>query len=319
MSDFLILSDETLGGLAISPVEVADAIEAALVAEADGRVWTAPKSHVMPGDGRYVMSTLATGLESAGTVIKSVMVSPDNPGRGLPSVWGAIMLLDAASGELRAVMQSGWITAVRTAGLSAVVARRMADPASRQVAFLGAGVQARSHLASLAAHFPLTGVAIAGRGQANIDRLAAMARDLGLAVRIADDATGALDDADLIVSSIPLDYRAAPFIDARAVKPGAFATITDGALPWHPETMEVFGTVVVDDLRQEMANPKPVVRPEQVRGDLAGVVTGATPVAHDPARPGAFVFRGLAIGDFAIACLGYERARAQGAGGGAIW
>ena len=49
------------------------------------------------------------------------------------------------------------------------------------------------------------------------------------------------------------------------------------------------------------------------------LVTGQTPVAHNPAKAGAFVFRGLAIGDFSIACLAYERARDTGAGQRADW
>ena len=62
----LFLSDQDLEALGIQPSEVADAIEAALVAKAEGRLHTSPKSVILPGDGRYAMSTLAVGDDGRG-------------------------------------------------------------------------------------------------------------------------------------------------------------------------------------------------------------------------------------------------------------
>ena len=74
-SDFLYLSDADLGAMNIAPSEVADAIETALIAKSEGRLLTSPKSALLPGDGRYMMSTLAVGDELI--VVKQVTVSPD--------------------------------------------------------------------------------------------------------------------------------------------------------------------------------------------------------------------------------------------------
>ena len=131
--DFLHLSDTALERLGIPPADLADAVEAALIAKAKGRLHVTPKSAVLPGGGRYMMSTLAVGDEGL-TVLKTVAVCPDNPARGLPTINGAIMVLDAETGFLKAVMGANWITAHRTAALSAVAARRLADPASAAIA-----------------------------------------------------------------------------------------------------------------------------------------------------------------------------------------
>ncbi|MFC6635885.1 hypothetical protein [Sulfitobacter sediminilitoris] len=120
----LFLSDQDLEALNIQPSEVADAIESALIAKADGRLHTSPKTAILPGDGRYAMSTLAVG-EDGFIVVKQVTVCPDNPAKGLPAINGAIMVMDAQTGVLRAVLGANWITAVRTAALSAVAARRL--------------------------------------------------------------------------------------------------------------------------------------------------------------------------------------------------
>jgi ornithine cyclodeaminase/alanine dehydrogenase-like protein (mu-crystallin family) len=309
---FLVLSDADLAGLGIAVGDIATAIEAAIVEEARGAIRAVPKSALLPGDGRYMMTTLASGDDPDMTIVKSVMVSPRNPGRGRPGIDGAILVQDSETGALRAVMQAGWITAMRTAGLSAVAARRLADPAAATIGFIGTGVQARSHLETFAAMFPLTGISVYGRGQANIDRLCDMARAMGLTARACDTPREAVETADLIVSSVTLSYDMTPFVDARWLKPGSFAAITDLALPWLPESMTAFDSIHVDDAEQEAASEKKLVAPDLVRGDLKALIAAPAATLGEARR--AFVFRGLAIGDFALARLACLHAERAGAG-----
>ena len=305
---FTYLSDDDLAALGITPAQIVQAIETAVVQKAQGALWAAPKAAVLPGDGRYMMATLAVSDDPPVVAVKSVMVSPGNKARGLAEINGAIMLLNSATGLLVCVMAANWVTAVRTAGLSAVMARRLANPQARVIAFVGTGVQARAHLDVFAAFFPLSQVRILGRGQANIDRLTADAEALGLVARAFDDPREALEAADIVVSSITLNFDTKPFLDARWLKPGVFTTITDLAIPWVDAGMAAFTALYVDDRAQEAAMGKPMVEPGLIKGDLESVVTGATPAGYDPAMRAAFVFRGLAIGDLAVAGLAYGRA-----------
>ena len=317
--DFLVLSDGTLAGIGITVTEIADVVERAIRDEAAGAISTAPKSAVLPGDGRYMMTTLSTSDRPDMTVVKSVMVSPRNPQRGLPGVEGNIILQDSETGRLRAVMEAGWVTAVRTAGLSAVVAKRMANPQSQKVAFIGTGVQARSHLDALQALFPLKEVLAFGRGQANLNSLCRIAGEKGLTATICTTPEEALEDADLVVSSVTLSFDIQPFINAGWLKPGAFASITDLAAPWVSDSMHALDTVVIDDEDQERASPKKMVEPDLIGGDLQGLVNGASGLGFAADKRSAFIFRGLAIGDFAVACLAYERARKAGRGHSVPW
>ncbi len=306
--DFLYLSDETLSGLGISTADVIGCIENALRSKAEDTVWAAPKASILPGDGRYMMATLAASDTPGIIAVKSVIVSPRNPARGLPGINGAIMLLDSETGQLLAVMDANWITAVRTSGLSAVVARRLANPQSASVAFVGCGVQAHSHLDAFAELFPLTEIRAFGRGAANVEKLCAAARERGLEAKASASAQEALEGADLIVTSITLSYDVAPFLDARWLKPGAFAAMTDLAIPWMPQGMTAFDTVIIDDSQQEAAMEKPMVDRTLVQGDMTDLVTGSVTAGFAPERRSAFVFRGLAIGDFALAAHAYTRA-----------
>lgn len=306
----LYLSDDDLEALDIPPSEIADAIEAALIDKADGKLHVTPKSALLPGGGRYMMSTLAVGDY---TVLKQVTVSPENPSRGLPAINGAIMVLDAETGLLRAVFDANWITAHRTAALSAVAARRLADPASSTIAFVGCGVQARSHLLAFKDLFPLKNVLALGRGEANKTRLLAYAAELGMEASEASSPEDAIGEADIIVTSVTLDYSTQPFLDARLLQPHAFAAITDLCIPWFPDSLDRLGTVIVDDLEQEKTAERPMVNPMKINGDLTDLVKGrAAPGMSD--LPKAFAFRGIALGDYAAAVLALKRAEETGAG-----
>jgi ornithine cyclodeaminase/alanine dehydrogenase-like protein (mu-crystallin family) len=310
--EFVYLSDKILEALNIPPSAVADAIEKALVAKADGRLHTSPKTAILPGRGRYMMSTLAVG-DDGFTVVKQVSVCPENKQRDLPAINGAIMVLDAETGLLRAIVGANWITAVRTAALSAVAARRLADPASETVAFVGTGVQAHSHLVAFKEQFPLKRIRVFGRGQENIDKLCQKAREIGLEAEASVSAEEALRDADLVVTSVTMDYSIKPFLDARWLKPNAFAAITDACIPWLPASMNAFRTVIVDDLIQEAESKKPMLPYDHITGDLTALVSGAVaePIGGKPA---AFAFRGIALGDYAAAVLAVRHAEAAGVG-----
>ncbi len=305
-SKLTYLSDEDLEGLGIQLSEVADVIETALIAKAEGKLHASPKTAILPGDGRYAMSTLAVG-DDGFIVTKQVTVCPENPARGLPAINGAIMVMDGQTGLLRAVLEANWVTAVRTAALSMVAARRLADPNAETVAFVGAGVQARSHLAAFSELFRLKRIRVFGRGKANADKLCSHARDMGLEAETTANAKDALHDADLVVTSITLDYSIEPFLDARWLKPSAFAAITDACIPWSPDGMSAFKTVIVDDRAQEFESDKPMLPYQRISGDLTELVSGELDTRlHE--KPAAFAFRGISLGDYATAVLALRRA-----------
>ncbi len=304
-----VLSSSDLHALGLGQEQIIDAVEDAIRREAAGQVWSAPKSALTPGDGRYLMTTLSASDAPQVSVVKFVIVSPDNPAIGLPAINGSIMVHDSRTGALLTVMDAKWITAARTAGLSGVVARRLANPQSRKIGFVGAGVEARSHLDAFASLFPIREIAIFSRGAANIALLGEKARGMGLKAMVCDDPRAALADSDLVVTTVTLTTTAAPFLDANWLKPGAFATITDLAVPWRPESLSAFGCVIIDDRAQEAASPRRMVAEDLVHGDLKELVSGRVARNFDPARRSAFIFRGAAIGDFAVAALVHQQTR----------
>src|SRR5438876_4607121 len=95
---------------------------------------------VMPA---YLGSLPALGL-------KSITVFPGNHGTELDSHQGAVLLFETRRGSLRAVMDASSITAIRTAAVPGVATRLLARADEGDLALLGTGVQALTHLEAMA-------------------------------------------------------------------------------------------------------------------------------------------------------------------------
>jgi len=302
------LSEQALAALGITTSEIIESIEELISGSAHSSVWSAPKAVILPEDGRYMMAALAAADDPALLVVKTVVLNPRNPSRGLPAINGLVTMLDSETGIPVAILDGNWITAVRTAGLSTVAAKYMAKPDSSVVAFIGSGVQARSHLEAFDDMYQLEEVKIFGRGQENIDRLCQTANELGKSAVVCASGKEATADADLIVSSVTFSATLEPFLDAGWLKPGAFAAITDLGVPWITANLSAFNRIVIDDLQQEAALPNKLAPPELVTGDLAGLVLGKFEGRGQSDERSAFIFRGHALGDLALSAVAYRKA-----------
>ena len=81
--------------------------------------------------------------------LKTICLFPDNPTRGLDAHQGTVTLFSGETGEVRALMNASAITAIRTAAVSGVATRLLAREDARELAIVGAGVQARSHVEAM--------------------------------------------------------------------------------------------------------------------------------------------------------------------------
>lgn len=298
----------------MTTAEVVASMEHLLGVQAQGKAWIAPKTNVATDDQRFMMATLAVADDPPFMAVKSLLINPSNPEQDLSVINSSITLMDSTSGLTVAVLDGNWITALRTAGASALVAKRLANTASSVLALIGCGVQAQSHLQAFYDLFPLSEVRAYGRGSKNRDALCQAAQNLGLRAVACDSARDAVTGADLVVSSIPLVPRVEPFLDAAWLKPGVFLSSTDLALPWIPASMRVFDRIIIDDRKQEAAMAEPMLDAALVDGDLSELAGGMVDGRHDRKERTAFVFRSVALGDLALAALVYQKAKAQSVG-----
>lgn len=302
------LSNRLLSNLGINTNDVIHSIETLLLNAQNQTAWSAPKAVILPDDGRYMMAALAATDNPSLLAVKTVVLNPRNPEKGLPQINGLVTMLDSSSGLPVAILDGNWITAVRTAGLSATAAKYMARKDSSVVAFIGCGVQAKSHLNAFSDLFPIKEIRLIGRGRSNINSLCEEAEKLSLSAVVCRSGEEAVTGADLVVSSVTYSPNFVPFLDANWLKPGSFAAITDLAAPWKKESFALLDQIAIDDLEQEAALPNKLLSPEFVTGDLSGLVTRQFKGRNRDNDRNAFIFRGHAMGDLALSVLAYQRA-----------
>lgn len=292
----------------------ADAIGELLGAAARGRAWSTPKSSLSPVPGRLFMSMLAASESPSCAMVKAVGLDAGNSARGLPHIGSTVTLMDGESGLPLAILDGAWITGVRTAALSVLAARHLARPRLRSLAFVGCGEQARRHLAAFCAEHPVETVHAVARSEPSARRFARHAStQFGVDAHAHGDANDCLHEVDAIITSVPAAGDLEPFLEPDRVAPGAFVAACDLGRCWRPG-LAAFDVVAVDDRAQEAALPHPMLAPEVVDTDLGALVAGRHPGRSGDSQRTAFVFRGLAIADLAVARLAYEHARDAGHG-----
>ncbi len=265
----------------------------------------------------------ATDGDPGTLALKAVTVYPDNPSRHqLPTIFGTILLNDARTGELVAIMDAGFLTAMRTGAASGVATRYLAREDSRSAGIFGAGAQARTQLMAVAETRRLDRAVVSDLVPEMRDRFASeMSASLGFPVT----ATSSPDDCLACDIVITATSSATPIFDGRKLRPG---THVNGIGSHSPNARELD----TEAIRRStvVADHKPACLAEA--GDLLlAIQEGAITEAHIVAsigeiaagtRPGRtsqdeitlFKSVGLAVEDVATARRVYELARAAGVG-----
>jgi alanine dehydrogenase len=123
---------------AVSPREAYEAVREGFVAHHRGEWAMQPKVYVTnyPAGDFRAMPALGGGH----ALLKWVTSFPGNPARGLPTVTGLVLLSNADTGELQAVLDAAALTALRTAAAGVLAADTLARPDAASVAVVGCGV-----------------------------------------------------------------------------------------------------------------------------------------------------------------------------------
>src|ERR671935_819869 len=127
---------------ALEPGESVDTVRRAFVEHARGSWFMPSKVYVpAPPNGDFRAMPAAGGGYA---VLKWVTSFPENPARGLPTVTGVVMLSNAATGELLALLDAAAVTALRTGAAAVLAAETLARPTIGAAAVVGCGVNGRA-------------------------------------------------------------------------------------------------------------------------------------------------------------------------------
>jgi ornithine cyclodeaminase/alanine dehydrogenase-like protein (mu-crystallin family) len=312
----LVLSEADVRKL-LPMEECIEVMAEALAALERGEMSMPLRSVFRPPDGGSLMGLMPAHRADAAYGLKAICVFPGNPARGLDAHQGAVLLFDGETGELRSAMNASAITEIRTAAVSGVATRLLARDDARELAILGAGVQARAHIAAMRAVRELERVRVWSRTP---EHAQALAEDMGAeAVASAEEA---LAGADVVCTTTT---AAEPIVRLEWLAPGAHVNAVGSSIPTTREldTATMAAASLFVDRRESTLNEsgdyllaaaEDAIGPEHIRAELGELLTGKAKGRTSDDELTVFKSLGLAAEDLAAAERLYDRARERGTG-----
>ncbi len=267
---------------------------------------------VMPG-------ALWDGDGGAVLGIKVITVFPGNHERGEESHLGSVLLFEGEMGKPLASLDAAAVTEIRTAAVSALATRLLAREDAGDLALLGSGVQARSHLAAMREVRSLRRVRVWSRHPESARRFAAeeSARPSGdgLPIEAVTTAREAVEGADLICT---VTSAREPVLEGAWLAPGAHinaaGACTAAARELDTEAVRR-ARVFVDRRESALAEAGDLLIPmrageveeDHIAGELGDVLLGRIPGRQSPEEVTLFESLGLAVEDLAVARFVWRR------------
>src|SRR5712691_357950 len=255
--------------------------------------------------------------------LKAICVFPGNAAIGKDAHQGGVLLFDGITGEPLALGNASAITAIRTAATSALATSLLAREDAAELAIIGAGVQARTHLSAMACVRPIKRARIAsGRFDSARKFAKEMQPQFPFQVEPVETAEAAVRGADLIVTATTARE---PVLQRNWISLGAhinaIGTFSPNAREIDTATMAT-ATLFVD--RREsalneagdylLAAKEGAIGPAHLRAELGEVLIKAHPGRTSRDEITLFKSLGLAIEDLAAAAFVYKKAQEENAG-----
>jgi ornithine cyclodeaminase len=298
----------------LEPQAILPALRAAFLAYSLARAIPAQRARSpLPGAEPGSVTVLFPGLV-ADIPAYSVKVHAKFP-QQQPAIKGVLHLHDLKTGQLLAIMDSTYLTAVRTGLAGAIAADTLARADAGRVAIIGAGVQGELQLRCLALVRNLRQVRVfdtqPGRAEEYAQRLAPVVQT---PIIPAVSPAEAVQDAEIIVTAT---WARAPFLFAEMVTPGTHITTLG---PDEPGKCEVDAHLLQESLfvcdDRELAVSMGAIggaglSAEAIHAELGEVIGGLRPGRTNAEQITIYGGVGLAFQDLVAAWHLYQHALHQ--------
>jgi len=321
----LLLSRQDVAGV-LTMKEAIEAVEEGFRQFALGQVAMPQRTAIRIADHHGVHLTMPAhiggGLDAL--AVKVVTVYLDNPVlHKLPTVIGLVLLNDPRTGAPLAVMDAGFLTAVRTGAASGVATKYLARQDASAVGVFGGGVQASTQLEAICAVRRVSSVHVydvdAGRARSYAEQAH---KRLQVPVVPVDQPQKAVAGQDIIILATSATQ---PVIDGNWLEPGQHINAIGSHAPQTREldtTAVVRAKVVPDFVDACLVEAGDIIIPitegaitrDHLHASLGEIVAGRRPGRENDREITLFKSVGLALQDASVARLVFRRAREAGAG-----
>ncbi len=286
--------------------------------EADFRRWDEfDKSPRMASHSAVGVIELMPIADAAQFAFKYVNGHPSNHRHGLPTVMAFGVLADVATGAPRLLSELTLTTAIRTAAMSALVARVLARPHSRSMALIGNGAQGEFQALAFRDMVGIRELRLFDTDPAASAKLAANLARERLHIRVCASVAEAVRGAD-IVTTVTADKTNAAILRPEMVEPGMHVNAVGGDCPGktelHPEVLAAASVFVefepqtrIEGDIQQMPADFPVT-------EFWRVLTGQAAGRTDDRQLTVFDSVGFALEDFSALTWMRDAAVALGLG-----
>ncbi len=326
-----LLSRSDVLSLDLTPSQVVEAIERALAEHAAGTFEMHPKIGVHPTgtDPANFIHAMPAYLKQLGACgLKWVAGFARNYQHDLPNVTGLQVCNDTATGIPLAVMECGYLTGLRTAAVSSIIARECALPEARTLALAGCGFEGTMHLRFLVDQIPgLREIRLRDIRPAAMQTLKEQAGQyFSGEIRICEDNRTCFAGADIICTCTNGDEQ---LLQPDWFRQGAFAVGIEGGCAFTAEALHSADKFIVDDIPlaeyfdrisrdrvTEDGKPDPEFPgglPE-VYATIGEVVTRRKPARTSATERIVAIPIGMAICDVALGQLAWTKAAERGTG-----
>ncbi|MBW1696566.1 MAG: ornithine cyclodeaminase family protein [Deltaproteobacteria bacterium] len=297
-------------------------IEDVLKDHAEKQYANPPKPAIHPREGAFFHAMPGYLPRKKATGIKWISGFSSNPKIGLPSITGLVVLNDVNTGVPVAVMDATYITAIRTAAVTAVAAKYLSTKTAATIGIVGAGVQGRYNLFALREVLPeIQRVRFYVTDSDLLRRTTKMIADVApFDVEAETSARHVIEDADIVLTATGMLAEAIFKADWVQKVPLVLPIHSGG---WEREAICTADKFIVDDWKQFSAvydTPGSRYAPlPELYAELGEIVAGIKPGREDPSERIINFNFGIVLHDIAIAKKLLIVAREKGIGRKLPW
>ena len=277
----------------------------------------------VPADAPSALAAMPAVLADPPAMgVKIISVFPGNHGTGIESHQGFVILFEGEHGSPVALIDAIAITAIRTAAVSGLATRLLAREGAADLAILGSGTQARSHLDAMRAVRQVKRIRAWSPHRERLEAFVHEAAEEGTQVEASESAEAAVNGADIICT---VTASATPVLEGSWLAPGAHVNAVGSSLAANREldTDAVRRARLFVDRRESARNEagdyliplhEGAIGEDHIVAEIGEIAAGMAQGRGGPDEITLFKSLGLAIEDLASARWIHQQAVASGVG-----
>lgn len=274
-------------------------------------------------DNNQLLVMPATLSSNQSLTVKVSTITPENKTIGKPLIHAVVILINTKTGEIQAIMEGAYLTALRTGAMAGLATDLLAPPDSKVLSIIGAGAQARTQIEAVCSVRNIEEIFIYSKTPSKAEILVNWVKQRGLCknVILSDNASQAVKKANIVCTATSISSNK-PILRASDICPGthinAIGGTNENALEIDPV---LFGEadIFVEDYDAALKEAGEIIQAlmlDVIKNNEIIDIKNLLTIPYERSVKKTTIFKsvGIAIQDVAVASAIYLAARKAGLG-----